>query len=176
MTKLKNVIANPARGAAIRWTPPLLGHPQRDYSSGNALFVMTELLITQKQTSADFSADVFQITKDIRKSLFWNYIVLRVRPDIRLWSNRHNRQTKFPQGSCSHYIRNLSYCPLCTSCTRYRYIHNHDCNRYVLCILLRKSCHCLDVIRTCRKRMNRNTRWFHNWSLGKTPRQLYDLV
>lgn len=175
MTKLKNVIANPARGAAIRWTPPLLGHPQRDYSSGNALFVMTELLITQKQTSADFSADVFQITKDIRKSLFWNYIVLRVRPDIRLWSNRHNRQTKFPQGSCSHYIRNLSYYPLCTSCTRHRYIHNHDCNLYVLYILwLRKSC--LDVIRTCRKRMNRNTRWFHNWSLGKTPRQLYDLV
>ena len=66
MTKLKNVIANPARGAAIRWTPPLLGHPQRDYSSGNALFVMTELLITQKQTSADFSADVF----DLKQILF----------------------------------------------------------------------------------------------------------
>ena len=62
MTKLKNVIANPAQGAAIRWTPPLRSAIRKGItSSGNPLFVMTELLITQKQTSADLSADVFDL-------------------------------------------------------------------------------------------------------------------
>lgn len=89
MTKLKNVIANPDRGAAIRWTPPLLGHPQRDYSSGNALFVMTELLITQKQTSADFSADVcLFILEHIH--IFRIGILSCIRSDNH-WSNRHYR-------------------------------------------------------------------------------------